>query len=152
MATRPLYKAIVVGTDGSDRADLAVRTALGLAKATGATLHAVYVVHGAWAAFESAEEQRELEARREHNAQVRARLLEEAAEAGVAVEVHTPAGHPADAILHLASSLPADLIVVGNRGMTGAKRFVLGSVPNKIAHGARCAVLIVKTDEAGASV
>lgn len=148
MGTSGLYDTIVVGTDGSDRADLAVRTALELAKATGATLHAVYVVHGAWAAFDSVEEQEELEARREHNAEVRDHLLEMAAQFGVAAEVHTPAGHPADAILHLAATLDADLIVVGNRGMTGAKRLVLGSVPNKIAHGAPCSVLIVKTDEA----
>ena len=39
----------------------------------------------------------------------------------------------------------ADLIVVGNKGMTGAKRFVLGSVPNKVSHHAPCAVLIVRT-------
>ena len=36
-------------------------------------------------------------------------------------------------------------MVVGNRGMKGLKRFVLGSVPNDVAHGAPCAVLILKT-------
>ena len=39
----------------------------------------------------------------------------------------------------------ADLIVVGNRGMTGASRFVLGSVPNKVSHHAPCSVMIVRT-------
>ena len=39
----------------------------------------------------------------------------------------------------------ASLIVVGSRGMHGVKR-VLGSVPNKVSHGARCSVLIVSTD------
>jgi nucleotide-binding universal stress UspA family protein len=51
----------------------------------------------------------------------------------------------ASAILGIAESEDADLIVVGNRGMTGARR-VLGSVPNSVAHGARCAVLIVPTE------
>jgi len=39
----------------------------------------------------------------------------------------------------------ADLIIVGNKGMTGAKRFLLGSVPNKISHHAPCSVLIIRT-------
>ena len=39
----------------------------------------------------------------------------------------------------------ADLIVVGNKGMAGAKRYLLGSVPNKISHHAPCSVLIVRT-------
>ncbi|HYM58651.1 MAG TPA: universal stress protein [Solirubrobacteraceae bacterium] len=33
----------------------------------------------------------------------------------------------------------------GNRGMTGAKRFLLGSVPNKVSHHAPCSVLIIRT-------
>jgi nucleotide-binding universal stress UspA family protein len=39
----------------------------------------------------------------------------------------------------------ADLIVVGNKGMTGARRFLLGNVPNKVSHHAPCSVLIVRT-------
>jgi nucleotide-binding universal stress UspA family protein len=39
----------------------------------------------------------------------------------------------------------SDLIVVGNKGMTGAKRFLLGSVPNKVSHHAPCSVLIIRT-------
>jgi nucleotide-binding universal stress UspA family protein len=55
-------------------------------------------------------------------------------------------GSPAPVILETASAVGADLIVVGNRGMTGAKR-ILGSVPNTLAHHATCAVLIVRTEE-----
>ena len=54
-------------------------------------------------------------------------------------------GDPADAILDVAEEQGADLIVVGNKGMTGAKRFLLGSVPNKVSHHAPCSVLIVRT-------
>jgi len=53
-------------------------------------------------------------------------------------------GDPVDAILDFAYDANADLVVVGNRGMTGNRRF-LGSVPNSIAHDASCAVLIVAT-------
>ena len=54
-------------------------------------------------------------------------------------------GDPADAILDVAEEEGADLIVVGNKGMTGAKRFLLGSVPNKVSHHAPCSVIIIRT-------
>ena len=54
-------------------------------------------------------------------------------------------GDPADAILDVAEERKADLIIVGNKGMTGAKRFLLGSVPNKVSHHAPCSVLIIRT-------
>ena len=68
-----------------------------------------------------------------------------AAAAGVTVERHARQGDPADAILDVAEEIGADLIVVGNKGMTGAKRFLLGSVPNKVSHHAPCSVLIIRT-------
>jgi nucleotide-binding universal stress UspA family protein len=62
----------------------------------------------------------------------------------VSVKTHTSEEEPADALLSVASQVDAKLIVVGNRGMQGARR-VLGSVPNKVAHHASCNVLIVAT-------
>ena len=61
------------------------------------------------------------------------------------VETFAREGDPADAILDVAEERGADLIVVGNKGMTGAKRFLLGSVPNKVSHHAPCSVLIIRT-------
>ena len=54
---------------------------------------------------------------------------------------------PADALIEVAEQVGATLIVVGNRGMHSARRFVLGNVPNKVSHRARCNVLIVATDQ-----
>src|SRR3712207_7528474 len=68
-----------------------------------------------------------------------------AEEAGVTVEKFARQGDPADAILDVAEETKADLIVVGNKGMTGARRFLLGSVPNKVSHHAPCSVLIIRT-------
>jgi nucleotide-binding universal stress UspA family protein len=68
-----------------------------------------------------------------------------AEEAGVTSEIYARQGDPADAILDVAEERGADLIVVGNKGMTGAKRFLLGSVPNKVSHHAPCSVLIIRT-------
>ena len=63
----------------------------------------------------------------------------------MAVQSHPREGDPADAILDVAEETKADLIVVGNKGMTGAKRFLLGSVPNKVSHHAPCDLIIVRT-------
>ena len=49
------------------------------------------------------------------------------------VETFARQGDPADAILDVAEEQGADLIIVGNKGMTGAKRFLLGCVPNKVS-------------------
>ncbi len=70
---------------------------------------------------------------------------EEVEGAGVKVETFAREGDAADAILDVAEEQNADLIVVGNKGMTGAKRFLLGSVPNKVSHHAPCSVLIIRT-------
>jgi len=61
------------------------------------------------------------------------------------VQAHAREGEPADAILDVAEEINADLIVVGNKGMTGARRFLLGSVPNKVSHHAPSSVIIVRT-------
>lgn len=144
------YKTIVVGTDGSDRAQMAFRSALSLAKLSGATLHAVHVVHaGVEAGFaDSVDEQMKVRSMRDAVARTAALVADDAERQGVPTELHNPSGEPADAIMRIARSVDADLIVVGNRGMSGAKRFVLGSVPNAISHKCACSVLIVDTDPA----
>ena len=146
-----MFARIVVGTDGSDTAKQAVREATELAKQTGATLFLV-------SAFDPVPQSRLREERREApsdiehtvgpNEDVEA-ILSEAAQdaesAGVEVETVARQGEPADAILDVAEDQNADLIVVGNKGMTGAKRFLLGSVPNKVSHHAPSSVLIIRT-------
>jgi nucleotide-binding universal stress UspA family protein len=146
-----MFARIVVGTDGSDTAKEAVRQAADLAKKVGATLDLV-------SAFEPVSESRLREERREVPADlahtvspkedVEDILKEAAGEIGgdaVKVETFARQGDPADAIIDVAEEQKADLIIVGNKGMTGAKRFLLGSVPNKVSHHAPCSVLIVRT-------
>jgi nucleotide-binding universal stress UspA family protein len=146
-----MFKSIVVGTDGSDTAAEAVRQAADLARAVGAKLELV-------SAYEPVPEQRLSEERRQAPEDLQWAIspredvdatLEAAAavarDAGIAVEVYPRQGDPADAILDVAEEREADLIIVGNKGMTGAKRFLLGSVPNKVSHHAPCSVLIIRT-------
>lgn len=83
--------------------------------------------------------------RREDVDAILARVSAPLTERGVSVRHTGRQGDAADAILDVAEEEHADLIVVGNKGMAGARRFLLGSVPNKISHRAPCSVLIIRT-------
>jgi nucleotide-binding universal stress UspA family protein len=142
-------KAIVVGTDGSETAEQALRQAGDLARSTGAKLHIVSAYSPAAGARVSGTESPE---RADWlvgpDVQVDTVLDNAAGDMharGIEAEVHARRGDPADALLEVAEEEGADMIVVGNKGMTGAKRFLLGSVPDKISHHAPCSVLIVRT-------
>jgi nucleotide-binding universal stress UspA family protein len=146
-----MFGRIVVGTDGSETAKEAVRHAIDLAKQVGATLDVV-------SAYEPVPQSRLREERQqvpqdlEHTVSPRedvdatlAEATKEIEQSGVEVKTFARQGDPADAIIDVAEEESADLIIVGNKGMTGAKRFLLGSVPNKVSHHAPCSVLIVRT-------
>jgi nucleotide-binding universal stress UspA family protein len=64
---------------------------------------------------------------------------------GVTANARFEEGDPADVLIGTAERDGIDLVIVGNKGMTGAKRFLLGSVPHKVSHHAPCDVLIVHT-------
>jgi nucleotide-binding universal stress UspA family protein len=148
---RRMLGRIVVGTDGSETASEAVRQAIELAKLGDGKLDIV-------SAYEPIPQERLREEKSELPGDVQYTVhqredvnmkLEAAAkaakDAGIGVQTHAREGDPADAILDVAEEQKADLIVVGNKGMTGAKRFLLGSVPNKVSHHAPSSVLIVRT-------
>ncbi|HWH21003.1 MAG TPA: universal stress protein [Solirubrobacterales bacterium] len=146
-----MFTRIVVGTDGSDTAEEAVRQAIDLAKLTGATLSVV-------SAFQPVSKRRiqgeqegappdianQIGPREDVNLILDAAAAKARA-AGVEVKTHPVQADPAEAILNVAEEIKADLIVVGNKGMTGARRYLLGSVPNNVSHHAPCSVIIVRT-------
>jgi len=147
-----VFASIVVGTDGSKTAYRAVAQAVDLAKSLGAKLEIVCAyepVPGSRLREERASAPADMQwtvnAREDVEATLR-EAVEQAELEGIAAETYARQGDPADAILDVAEERGADLIVVGNRGMTGAKRFLLGSVPNKVSHHAPCSVLIIRTD------
>lgn len=146
-----MFASILVGTDGSDTAKTAVHYAIDLARELSARLLIV-------SAYEPGSGDRRKEdgenpedaqwaiGAREDVMAMLAEASDEAALAGVAsVETFARQGDGADAIIDVAEEQRTDLIVVGNKGMTGARRFLLGSVPNKVSHHAPCSVLIVRT-------
>ena len=146
-----MFRSIVVGTDGSQTAEKAVTAAIELAALSGAALELVSAyepVSNQRLREESREVPKDLEWMVNPREDVEGTLKEAAEklkEQGVDVETYSRQGDPADAILDVAEEQNADLIVVGNKGMTGAKRFLLGSVPNKVSHHAPCSVMIIRT-------
>jgi nucleotide-binding universal stress UspA family protein len=146
-----VFRSIVVGTDGSETAGKAVAAAIDLAALSGARLELVCAyepvpVQQLEDAGHAAppDEQWTVNQREEVDATLAA-AASKAGAAGVEHGSYAREGDPADAILDVAEELGADLIVVGNKGMTGAKRFLLASVPNKVSHHAPCSVLIIRT-------
>jgi nucleotide-binding universal stress UspA family protein len=143
-----VFTRIVVGTDGSDTASQAVSQATELAKLTGATLSIVSAYApkrgtGREGRDAPADVQYEIGPREDIN-MVLDSAAAEAKNEGVEVEKHAVEGDPSDAILNTSEKTNADLIVVGNKGMAGARRF-LGSIPNNVSHHAPCSVIIVRT-------
>jgi nucleotide-binding universal stress UspA family protein len=63
----------------------------------------------------------------------------------VKAEPHAVTGDAADAILDLADQLRAGVIVVGNKGISSVRRYVLGNVPSKVVHHAPCSTFVVQT-------
>jgi nucleotide-binding universal stress UspA family protein len=154
-----MYKTIVVGTDGSAGANVALDAAIELASLTGARLHVVHAhkVVTASVATGAAElgvppvDVVEVNETIHNEAQLICdHAIARAGRAGVQAEAHCVGGNAGDELVKVASAASADLLVVGNRGMSGMRRFVLGSVPNKVAHHCPTNLLIVDTAQARA--
>lgn len=139
--------AIVVGTDGSTGAEAAVQEIIDLMPGSDATVHLVCAYPG-----RSSLQRIGMSARQEPvdlrgvAGDVLARAERRFEEAGLAVEKHAREGDPAHTILDVAGEQNADLIVVGARGNTGLRSFMLGSVAAKLAHHAPSSLLIVRVD------
>lgn len=145
-----MFASIVVGTDGSDTAATAVRCAIDLARELGARLQIVSAYEPVPAprgrtTVGAVDDVQWAVPGREDVMAVLREAESDARLAGVEAELFARQGDAADAIIDVAEEQRADLIVVGNRGMTGARRFLLGSVPNRVSHHAPCSVLIVRT-------
>ncbi|MCA1727431.1 MAG: universal stress protein, partial [Actinobacteria bacterium] len=123
-AQDPGYSKMLVGTDGSKTAAKAVATAAELADKAGAELHVVTV------ASSEADGQRVLDTVSQEYPTAKTKAL---------------VGDPAEAMVEYGKKEGVDLVIVGNKGMTGARRFLLGSVPNKVSHHATTSLLIVNT-------
>lgn len=123
------YTKIVAGVDGSETSLNAVRHAARLAALNSAELVVVFAHDAdddrARAVLEQAEDT--------------------ASQEGANVRTKVEGGNPAEVLTRIAADEGADLLAVGNKGMTGVSRFLLGSVPNTVSHSAPCDLLIIRT-------
>ena len=142
-----MREKIIVGTDGSPTAGVAVDEAIRIAAALSAELHVVtanwsrdapggHRLGGPVVVYGPVDD--------DHSVAVSDEAVARARDRGLTAHGHVVESEPADALLRVAETLGATLIVVGNKGMSGRRR-LLGGVPNTISHGARCNVLIVAT-------
>jgi nucleotide-binding universal stress UspA family protein len=138
-----VFETVVVGADGSDTAAEAVRKAIELVNLTGGRLHVVTAYRHEQLSAGDAETPGALGSRDLADSVV-ADYVSRARATGIESEGHARSGDAANAICDVAADVGADLIVVGNKGMSGVRR-VLGSVPNSVAHHAPCDVLIAFT-------
>ena len=124
-----MYQRILVGTDGSGTAAKAVARAVELAKSTGASLTILTAGKD-----DAKGRQRVEEAKATHD------------DSGVSIDTAVVDDDPVTALIDTARSGSYDLIVVGNKGMTGVSRFFhVGAVPNKLSHHLPTNLLIVRT-------
>ena len=142
----PGVARVMVGTDRSETAERAVRWAAAFADAYSAELHVVQVViplHPADTQHGTAEVTRARAAAEELQSYA-TNMAGDRGHAHVVID-----DDPALAIVHATEEHDIDVLVVGNAGMAGRKEFLLGNVPNRISHNARCTVIIVNTTRDG---
>jgi nucleotide-binding universal stress UspA family protein len=123
-----MFDKILVGTDGSKTAARAVDRAVEVARTAGASLTILTAAPPAKGdGIVAAEAARH-------------------GDAGVAIDTKVVDSDPVSGLIESAREGGFDLLVMGNKGMTGVTRFFrLGSVPNKVTHHLPCSLLIVKT-------
>jgi nucleotide-binding universal stress UspA family protein len=140
---------IVVGTDGSESAARAVREAARLARMTGARL----VIVSAFSDLHPYREHIQSGGQEDlvHLGAVADQLLMRAAAEvdgdDIGMETVSRQGDPAQVLADVATEENAQLIIVGDRGLSGVERFLLGSVSHKVSHHAPCSVLIVRDSQ-----
>ncbi len=144
---------ILVATDGSEEAKLALTTSADLAKSTNSELHIAYV-------FPTAVQrpfpnpitgrpaevlERELEEAMGQAQSFLDREVEQVKGEGVEVaDTHLTRGRPDTELVHLSEEIDAGLIVMGSRGLGGVRRALMGSVSDSVVRHAHCPVLVVR--------
>ena len=144
---------ILLATDGSKDADLALKTAVDLVDRTNSELHVVCVAPGTvdpaygahevgfrWESYEEALNAVKKDAQEILDQQVK--KVEEVG--GTVAGAHLRMGRKDEEIIHLAGEIEAGLIVMGSRGLGGLRRALMGSVSDSVVRHAHCPVMVVR--------
>lgn len=142
--TELLFGRILIATDGSEKNRAALDEGIRIARATGATVHAVYVIDTGTFSSMSAEiplgDTYSVFKAEAEEAFARIKSMAE----DVKVETTILEGRPAAEIMKFAARERIDLIVISTQGKKGLERLLLGSVAEEIIRSAPCKVLVVK--------
>jgi nucleotide-binding universal stress UspA family protein len=136
-------KHILVAYDGSEPAGRAFDFALTMASKFDAALHALAVVRPPEMP-EDVETEAIIESAREDFQKQFGALQARASKAGVKAGFSVAIGHPAEQIVHYAEAHGVDHIVMGHRGKTFFRRWLIGSVSKQVIHYAHCTTTVVR--------
>ncbi|AEH60880.1 UspA domain protein [Methanosalsum zhilinae DSM 4017] len=135
------FKKILIATDGSENSENAVNTGIRLARSTGSSVVAVHVIHSVWGTEVDSDLKKEAEKIVED---IQKRGIDE----GVSVEKVILVGNPAEMLINYAEKKfseqkDIDLIVMGTKGMSGIKKFLMGSVAENVVWHSKKPVMVV---------
>jgi nucleotide-binding universal stress UspA family protein len=144
VAELPQYRKILLATDGSEQAGLAVRHGVALARQTGASLKAMYVVNTHLAFSLGIHQDEALRELRRDGERALAAVGQLAGSVGLEVETELCEGHPGQVIIREAEQWGTDLIVLGSHGQGALSDIFLGSVSQYVVHHAHVPVCVVR--------
>ncbi|HXY83722.1 MAG TPA: universal stress protein [Candidatus Saccharimonadales bacterium] len=144
-----MFSRILVAVDGSPYAERALKYAVDLAKKYGSKLIIVHVILRRFYAVTPSEAGVLATTTFVKEMQAEGKAIVERAEAvakveDVSYESKLVSGVPADEIIKISRSEKADLIIIGSRGLSEVRAFLLGSVSDKVSHHCKLPILIVK--------
>jgi nucleotide-binding universal stress UspA family protein len=147
--TREFYRNIVLATDGSENTQRAISYGIELAKLSGATVHALYVVDTPSIISEdwTAGKETIYEIIRADGEKVVSKVKKIGEASGVEVREVILDGYPSNEIIDFAENNNIDLIVMGTLGKTGLEKFLMGSVAEKVVRGSKVPVMVVRGEE-----
>ncbi|MFQ5976407.1 MAG: universal stress protein [Candidatus Hydrothermarchaeales archaeon] len=148
-------KTILTPVDGSSNSDLAVEESGILAKKFDAKVILLHVAHTETSFSRQYEDEYADETSISYMSEVDKKEADEILERGekileemgVKPETAIRMGEPANEILEFATEYPVDYIVMGSRGLSGIKKFLMGSVSSRVMEHSHCSVLIVKGEK-----
>jgi nucleotide-binding universal stress UspA family protein len=139
-----MFKKIVVAYDGSDHSKAALEQAVALAVAFDSIVWVVHVYPRAFDLLSYSELERLVAQREAKGQDVLREARQHYSTQSLDVREELLEGPEAEAILSVADTRDADLIIMGTRGFSALQGLLLGSVSQKVLHHARCPVMVVR--------
>ncbi len=130
------FSKILLATDGSENSAKAVDASLQLAKSMGASIDIVHVIQAAWGTEVDTDS-------RTKGEKIVAEIKQKAQSQGIHADDAVIVGNPAEMIINYADRIKVDLIVLGTKGLSGIKKFMLGSVAENVVRHSKRPVMVV---------